>query len=58
MNGMNWVNDTEEQETLDRVRDTIRRSNPFGKDEWAQTMAKKFGLESTLKPRGRPRKST
>lgn len=53
-----WVNEIGEQETLDQIRNTIRRGNPFGKDEWVQTMVKKFGLESTLKPRGRPRKGT
>jgi putative transposase len=53
-----WINEQEKQETLDRIRDTIRRGNPFGKEEWVQNMAKKFGLDSTLKPRGRPRKGT
>ena len=35
----------------------IRRGSPFGREAWVKRMAAEWGLECTLKPRGRPRKS-
>ena len=35
---------------------SIKRGRPFGSDEWARRTAKKLGIESTLRPRGRPPK--
>lgn len=43
-----------EQEALQR---SIQRGSPFGNTEWTAQIIKKLGLESTVKPRGRPRKS-
>ena len=40
------------------VRQALLRSAPFGDDEWRLKTAKNFGQESTLRPRGRPRKGT
>jgi putative transposase len=31
----------------------IRRGRPFGQDKWVQTMAARYNLQSTLRPRGR-----
>ena len=42
-----------EQEALQR---SIQRGCPFGNTEWTAQIIKKLGLESTVKPRGRPRK--
>jgi len=33
----------------------VKRSRPIGEKNWTITMAAKLGLESTLRPRGRPR---
>ena len=33
-----------------------RPRHPFGDDRWNQRVAKRLGLESSLRPRGRPRK--
>ena len=55
---LQWVNEEETQEILEQIRSTIRRGNPFGKEDWVQKMARQFGLESTLRSRGRPKKST
>lgn len=41
---------------LEAVRRSVRRGRPFGDDTWTKTVAKELGLESTLRPRGRPRK--
>lgn len=35
---------------------SIQRGNPFGSPGWGTCMVEKLGLQSTLRPRGRPRK--
>ncbi len=41
---------------LASIRKCARRDQPFGEDSWIESVARKFNLESTLRPRGRPRK--
>jgi putative transposase len=41
---------------LEAVRSSVRRGRPFGDETWTKITAKQLGLESTLRPRGRPRK--
>ncbi|NPV93448.1 MAG: transposase [Firmicutes bacterium] len=41
---------------LEKLRQSIERQAPFGDAEWQMKIAKEFGLESTIRPRGRPRK--
>jgi putative transposase len=36
------------------VRNSVRRGSPFGDLPWSESNVKRFGLESTLPPRGRP----
>jgi putative transposase len=43
-----------EQEKMQRSRD---RQAPFGTSEWQRKISREMGLESTLKPLGRPRKA-
>jgi putative transposase len=38
------------------VRRSIRRGQPFGAADWQAATAARLGLDSTLRPRGRPRK--
>ena len=40
-----------------RVQTSLQRGRPLGDDPWTIRMAKKLGLQHTLRPRGRPRKS-
>lgn len=42
---------------LARVRRSVDRGTPFGSVDWAERTAKRLGLESSLRPRGRPRKA-
>jgi putative transposase len=37
------------------VRHSIERGAPYGEKQWAARMAQQLGLESSLRPRGRPR---
>ncbi len=38
------------------IRKSIKRGCPYGTDPWSKRKIKQLGLESTVKPRGRPRK--
>lgn len=38
------------------VRRSIERGQPYGSDAWRTSVAARLGIESTLRPRGRPRK--
>jgi putative transposase len=50
------VNAPQTEAELESLRRAIRRNSPFGNSAWQQTIAKRLGLEATLRPRGRPRK--
>lgn len=39
---------------LEALRISVQRGRPFGDESWVGRMAKRFGMESTLRPRGRP----
>jgi putative transposase len=39
---------------LESLRISAQRGRPFGDEGWMRRMAKRFGMESTLRPRGRP----
>lgn len=43
---------------LDSVRQSVNRGRPLGSNDWATAIAKKLNLESTMRPRGRPRART
>lgn len=56
----NWVaqvNCPEPEEELNALRISVQRGRPFGEERWVRRMAKRFGMESTLHPRGRPKGS-
>ena len=42
---------------LEALRRSVVRGAPFGEASWQERTAKKLGLQSTLRPRGRPRKT-
>ena len=55
----NWislVNETQTEAELDAIRRSLARSQPYGSDNWTKRTASALGLESTLRPRGRPRR--
>jgi putative transposase len=41
---------------LAAVRMSVARGRPFGDEDWQKRTTKRLGLESTFRPRGRPRK--
>lgn len=57
----NWVehvNAPQTESELAAVRCSVRRGSPFGNLDWQRYAARHLGLQSSLRPRGRPRRST
>jgi putative transposase len=50
-----WVNGALTEAELEALRRSVNRGAPFGGAAWSANTAKRLGLESTLRPRGRPR---
>ena len=53
---LDWVNRPLTGAELDAVRLSLKRGRPYGSETWKKRTAKKLALESTMRPRGRPRK--
>ena len=49
------VNCPQSEAELNAIRTSVVRGQPFGSPSWIQETAKVLGLESTLRPRGRPK---
>jgi putative transposase len=52
-----WVNRVQNAAEVDALRRSVARGCPFGDDAWTVQAVAKLGLETTLRPRGRPRKT-
>lgn len=58
--GRNWRSHVAEPQTdmeLLALRRSVNRGTPYGGDRWTTQTTAKLGLESTFRPRGRPRKA-
>ena len=53
---LKYVNEAQSEAELAAVRESVRPGRPFGDVAWQRRTARRLGLESTLRPRGRPRK--
>jgi putative transposase len=51
------VNIVPDEATEVRLQNCIKRGAPFGGDTWTKTTSQKLNLESTLRPKGRPKKT-
>ena len=51
-----FVNASERESELEDLRSSAQRGRPFGSEEWMSNIAKRLGLESTMNPRGRPKR--
>ncbi len=49
------VNESLTKQELDAVRVSAQRGKPLGNEDWVESIARRLNLESTLRPRGRPR---
>jgi putative transposase len=52
-----WVDRLETEAELTALRRSMARGVPFGAGSWQRQTAKRLGLESSLRPVGRPPKS-
>jgi putative transposase len=55
----NWVEEVNAPQTeaeLSALRRSVNRGCPFGEAFWSDQVVRRLGLESTLRPQGRPRK--
>ena len=53
-----WVNQSESKEEIENIRYAIKRSRPYGSEQWVNNAVKKFGLEGSIRDPWRPRKGT
>jgi len=56
----NWasrVNRAEGKKELEAVRRSVQRGQPYGSELWCERIVQTLGLESVVRPRGRPRKT-
>lgn len=54
----NWVaqvNRAQTEAELAAIRQCLQRGRPYGEVSWVENAARSLGLESTLRPRGRPK---
>ncbi len=51
-----FVNKPQTDAEVEWLRENIQRGRPYGDTPWTQQTATKLGIESSLRPRGRPRK--
>jgi putative transposase len=54
---LSWVNRAQTEAEVRAVRHCIVRGTPFGEERWVKRTVVRLGLESTIRSRGRPRKS-
>jgi putative transposase len=48
------VNQAMTETELEAIRTSAQRGRPFGDADWLESTAKRLGLESSIRPRGRP----
>ena len=56
-NWVDYVNAPQTEAELAAVRRSVQRGSPFGDESWSEKAVRRLGLESTLRPQGRPKKN-
>ena len=56
-NWVRWVSEPLTPKEQKRLQWSIQRGAPFGEETWVESTARKLDLESTMRPRGRPKKA-
>jgi len=51
------VNEPQTEAELEAIRRSVLRGQPYGGERWVKNAARQLGLQSTLRSRGRPKKS-
>jgi putative transposase len=50
-----YINQPQSETELESIRRSVQRGQPYGSEAWVRSAAARLGLESTLRPRGRPK---
>jgi len=50
-----FVDEPMTEKELEKLRQSVNRQSPYGDSFWQVQVSKEFGLESTIRPRGRPK---
>jgi putative transposase len=53
-----WLNQSPGKEEIENIRYAIKKSRPYGSEKWLAKAVAQFGLENTMRNRGRPKKSS
>ena len=53
-----YVNEPQSENELESVRQSVIRGTPYGSDSWVTQSAVRLQLKHTLRPKGRPKKSS
>lgn len=56
-NWHNFINEIENKINIDTINNSIERQTPLGDENWQYMMCKRYNLESTLNPVGRPKRN-
>ncbi|MCK9351294.1 MAG: transposase [Candidatus Paceibacterota bacterium] len=51
-----WINASEKEEDIDKIRNSVNRGVPYGREDWIDAMVEKYELDSTRKRSGRQKK--
>lgn len=52
-----WVNEPDKAADVTEIRISVAKSKPFGTMKWIERMVERFGLQGTLRGRGRPKQN-
>ncbi len=55
---MRFVDEPLTERELEKIRQSVVRQTPFGNHKWQKRISQNLNIESTLRPRGRPRKES
>jgi putative transposase len=53
---LSYVNQPAGKAEMEKLRRSAQRGCPYGDDAWVANVAEQLGLQTTLRPRGRPKK--
>lgn len=54
-NYFHWINMLEKTEDIDKIRNSVKKSAPYGHDSWVEKTVEQFSLGHTLRGAGRPK---
>lgn len=54
---LRWLNEPQTQDEEDAIERSITKSIPYGREPWTDGIIRRYGLEQTLRPVGRPKKN-